>query len=114
MKCMLLATAICVVAIPFCLRSQEFRGTVSGLVADPSSSPVAGARVTITETHTGTKLETVSNASGEYTAPFLSPGDYDIEVQAQGFKRFVRKAVHVGAGDHPVIDIPLQLGDAIQ
>jgi hypothetical protein len=100
--------------VPFGLLSQEFRGTISGLILDPASAPIANAQITITEAHTGTKLATTSNATGEYTAPFLAPGDYDIDVQAHGFKRFVRKEVHVGAGDHPVIDIPLQIGDAVQ
>ncbi len=109
------AAGIAVLCIfPLSLVSQEFRGTISGLVTDPSSSPVAGAQVTVTETHTGTKTQTVSNSTGEYTAPFLAPGDYDIDIQAQGFKHFVRQAVHVGAGDHAVIDIPLQLGEAVQ
>src|SRR5258708_24023316 len=91
------------------LLPQEFRGTVSGLITDPSSAPVAGAKVTVIETRTGTKLETVSNSAGEYTAPFLAPGDYDIDVQAPGFKHSVHKAIHVRGGDHAVIDIPLQL-----
>jgi len=32
----------------------------------------------------------------------------------QGFKEFVRKDVNVGAGDHPVIDIRLEVGDTSQ
>jgi hypothetical protein len=115
MKCsQYLAIAAGAIAIPFGLRSQEFRGTISGLVSDPSGSPVAAARATAIETHTGHRLETVSNSGGQYTVPFVEPGDYDIDVVAQGFKHFVRKAVHVGAGDHAVIDIPLQLGDTQQ
>jgi hypothetical protein len=35
-------------------------------------------------------------------------------VQSQGFKDYVRKALHVGAGDHPVIDVQLTIGDAAQ
>ncbi|HTS61960.1 MAG TPA: carboxypeptidase-like regulatory domain-containing protein, partial [Candidatus Acidoferrales bacterium] len=35
--------------------SQEFRATISGAVTDPTSAAVAGAKVTITETQTGTK-----------------------------------------------------------
>src|SRR3982750_1720352 len=108
MKCSLyLAIVLSLAAIS---QSQEFRGTISGRVSDPTGSPIAGAHATATETHTGRKLETVSNSVGEYTVPFVEPGDYDIDAAAQGFKHFVRKAVHVGSGDHAVIDIPLQLG----
>ena len=94
--------------------AQEFRGTLSGSITDPSGSAIAGANITITEEHTGTKVATVSGNEGQYTAPFLLPGDYDIFVQLQGFKQFTRKGVHVGSGDHPVIDIKLEVGDTTQ
>jgi hypothetical protein len=91
--------------------AQEFRGTISGAVTDPSGAPIGGAKVAVMEVHTGTRIPTVADSAGQYTAPFLLPGDYDVTVQAPGFKSFARKGVHVGAGDHPVIDIRLDVGD---
>src|SRR5579871_1468247 len=90
--------------LPLALSAQEFRGTISGSVTDTSGAQIAGAKVTVNEINTNTKTETVSDNSGHYTAPFLLPGDYDVTVTAPGFKASVRKAIHVGAGDHPVID----------
>jgi hypothetical protein len=101
-----------VLAVP--LLGQEFRGTVSGVVTDPAGAAVAGAKVTVSEMHTGTKIHTVTDGVGQYAAPFLQPGDYDIAVSVAGFKEFVRKEVHVGSGDHPVIDVRLSVGDATQ
>ncbi|MGP8243836.1 MAG: carboxypeptidase-like regulatory domain-containing protein [Bryobacteraceae bacterium] len=75
---------------------------------------ITNAKILVTETHTGTKIAVVSDSSGAYNAPFLLPGDYDISAQAAGFKEFVRRAVHVGAGDHPVVDIQMQIGQASQ
>jgi len=92
------------------LFAQEFRGTISGLVTDSMGAGVPGAKVTVTETQTGTKIPTVSDNSGHYTAAFLLPGDYDISVQADGFKLFIRRGVHVGADDHVVIDVKLEIG----
>ncbi len=103
--------AMAVLVLPLALLAQEFRGTISGMITDPTGAMVAGAKVTVTETNTGTRIPTVSGATGEYTVPFLLPGDYDIEVQMQGFKAITRRGVHVGAGDHPVIDIRLDVGD---
>jgi len=97
--------------LPVALFCQEFRGSISGIVTDPTGAAIPGAQVTVTETHTGTKIPTVSDSTGKYTAPFLLPGDYDIAVQSQGFKAFLRKGVHVGADDHPVIDVRLDVGD---
>src|ERR1017187_5319195 len=93
------------------LFAQEFRGTISGVVTDPTGAAISGAKITVTETQTGTKVPTVSDNAGQYTAAFLLPGEYDIAVQSPGFKAAVRKGVHVGAGDHQVIDVKLDVGD---
>ncbi len=96
------------------LFAQEFRGTISGAVTDGTGLAVSGVQVTVTETHTNTRIEAVSESTGQFTAPFLLPGDYDITAKMDGFKEFVRKTIHVGAGEHPVIDIHLQVGDTTQ
>jgi len=93
------------------LFAQEFRGTVSGAITDPTGSAVPGAKVTVTETQTGARIPAVSDNSGQYTAPYLLPGEYDIAVQSPGFKESLRKGVHIGAGEHPVIDFKLDVGD---
>jgi hypothetical protein len=103
--------ALLALSITAALFSQEFRGTISGVVTDPTGATIPGAKVTVTETQTGTRIPTVSDNSGQYTAAFLLPGEYDINVQAAGFKAAVRKGVHVGSGDHPVIDVKLDVGD---
>jgi hypothetical protein len=101
-------------AISSALFSQEFRGTFSGVVTDPSDSAVAGAKVTAVEINTKTKAETVTDNAGHYVVPFLLPGDYDISVSVPGFKDSTRKAVHLGAGDNLVIDSHLEVGEASQ
>jgi Carboxypeptidase regulatory-like domain len=93
------------------LFAQEFRGTISGVVTDPTGAAIPGAKITVTEVHTGTRIPTVSDNAGKYAAPYLLPGDYDIAVQVSGFKTFTRKGVHVGADDRPVIDIRMDVGD---
>src|ERR1035438_8509672 len=89
----------CLCAVPAALFAQEFRGTISGTIADPTGAMIVNAKVTVTEAHTGTKVPTVSDSGGHYTIPFLLPGDYDIAAQMEGFKGFIRKAVHLDAGD---------------
>jgi len=96
------------------LFSQEFRGTFSGVVTDPSGAMVAGAKVTVVEINTKTKADTVTDNAGHYVVPFLLPGDYDISVSMDGFKEYTRKAVHLGAGDNLAIDGHLEVGQASQ
>jgi len=100
--------------LPLGMHSQEFRGNISGAVTDPTGAAIPGAKVVVTEVHTGTRIQTVVESTGQFTAPFLLPGDYDISVQTQGFKEAVRKGVHLGAGEHPVLDFKLSLGDSAQ
>ena len=69
---------------------QEYRGAISGAVTDRTWAVIPGANVTVTETQKGTKIETVSESTGQYTVPMLLPGDYEIAVQAPGFKTFTR------------------------
>src|SRR5580704_3658121 len=76
--------------------AQEFRGTLSGSVTDSTGAQIPGAKIVVTETNTGTKIESVSDSTGQYTIPFLAPGDYDIAVTKEGFKEALRKSVHVG------------------
>ncbi len=107
--------AIAVSAMIFPAAAQEFRGTLSGSVSDPDRrAKLLAAQVVLTETHTGTKIESASDSAGQYTIPFLAPGDYDITVTKDGFKAAIRKSVHVGSGDHPVIDVKLDVGNTTQ
>ncbi len=88
---------------------QEFRATVSGAVTDPTGAVIADAKITATETGTNAKTQTVSDSRGEYTIPFLAPGEYELSAEAAGFKRFVRQQIQLGPGDHPIIDIAFSL-----
>ncbi|HYL78903.1 MAG TPA: carboxypeptidase-like regulatory domain-containing protein [Bryobacteraceae bacterium] len=91
--------------------SQETRSTLSGAVTDTTGAMIPGAKVVATEIRTGTRTQTVSDEAGQYTIPFLAPGDYQVAATVAGFKEYVRKDVHLGSGDHPVIDIKMEVGD---
>lgn len=87
------------------LLAQEYRGTIAGIVTDATGFPVAGASVVVTESNTGTKSALTTAGAGEYTAAALLPGEYQVAVRIAGFKVYLWKAVHVGAGDRVVIDV---------
>src|ERR1041384_6770478 len=92
------------------LFAQEFRGTFSGSVTDAQGAGIGQVRIVATETRTGAKSETHSEPSGAYPIPFLAPGEYEISAEVQGFKNFVRQALSLSMGEHPVIDIRLEVG----
>ncbi len=90
--------------------AQEFRGTFSGTVTDPQGAPVPRVKVIVIETRTGTKSDTVTEAAGAYAIPFLAPGEYDLTAEAPGFKKMVRHGLTLSGGEHPVIDVRLEVG----
>lgn len=92
------------------LFAQEYRGTISGAVTDPAGGAIAKAQITVTETRTGVRSTAVSDNSGAYSVPFLALGKYDISAEAPGFKKAVRSGITLSAGEHPVIDIQLEIG----
>lgn len=107
-----LLVLFCLFLLPALLLGQEFRGSISGTVTDSSGASVAGAKVAVKEINTGTRVETVTDAVGHYNVPFLLPGDYEVSVRMDGFKEFLRKAMHLGAGETPSVDVRLEIGAA--
>jgi len=95
-------------------RAQEFRGTISGAVTDPTGAVVPGASVVVKEVHTGTTAQTKSDADGQYVVPFLLPGDYTITVTMPGFQTTTHSAVTLESQAHPIVDLKMQVGDTTQ
>ncbi len=90
--------------------SQDFRATLNGLISDPSGSAVVGAKIKATGLEKNSRSEVFSNESGRYSIPFLIPGKYTVEVEAQGFKKYVREGVELQIGDRAALDVSLELG----
>ena len=60
--------------------------TLSGRVQDATHAVVAGATVTVTDTHTGSSRRAVSNAYGEFSVDALPvAGEYDVATDKAGF-----------------------------
>ena len=94
--------------------AQEFRGTISGTVTDPSGAVVPNATVEIKEIHSGSISRTASDSAGQYVVPFLLPGDYSITASAAGFESLSRGGITLHAQDHPIVDLALTVGSANQ
>ena len=88
---------------------QVTTGTIVGTVSD-SSGIVPGATVTIREVNSGTSDTFVTDETGSYTAPFLSPGTYAVEVSVAGFKKWVRDGVILQVNQRARVDVTLEVG----
>src|SRR4249920_1407894 len=59
--------------------------TATSVAAQATNGVVPGANVTIREVSKNTSDTYVTDQNGSYSAPFLTPGTYAVEVHVQGF-----------------------------
>lgn len=96
-------------AATLCL-AQLDRGSIAGIVTDPSGSAIAGAKVTVTNVAMGTQNSTITTGAGNYTIPELAAGEYSITVVAPGFTELIRKGITVSVGQTARVDVSLTVG----
>lgn len=70
--------AICISLFTQVLSAQNTSGTITGRITDSTGATISGARVTILNTNSSDKREITTDASGDYTAPFLLRGSYNL------------------------------------
>src|SRR5215471_9685654 len=111
----LVRAAIVMLALVFLCSSRPAMGqavnaTLLGTVTDATSAAVSGAKVTIHEVNTGVTRTTLTNDSGNYTFPTLTPGTYDVTIEKEGFRKAVRRAVDVLVNTTVRVDMQLEPG----
>ena len=102
--------ATIVLGFPAPVRSQAVNATVLGTVIDSSGAVVSGAEVAIRETQTGLHRTSTTNESGNYEFANLPPGQYEVAVDHQGFKKAMRSGIDVVVNSDVRIDLVLQPG----
>jgi hypothetical protein len=90
--------------------AQIDRGSVSGIVTDPSGAGITGAKVTVTNSAMGTQNSTVTTGVGDYTIPELPAGVYSVTVVAPGFSTLIRNGITVSVGEAAHVDVKLTVG----
>ncbi|PYS47415.1 MAG: hypothetical protein DMF68_16055, partial [Acidobacteria bacterium] len=94
-----------IILFAYSANAQEFRGSITGRVTDAAGATVQGARVSATNVATNLATWATTDESGNYTILFLTPGNYDLAVEAHGFKKLLRRAVEVHVGDKLTLDL---------
>jgi hypothetical protein len=90
--------------------AQFDRAQVSGTVRDAQGGVVPGATVVVTNNQTQTGRTTVSDESGFFTVPNLTPGRYDVSAELQGFKKSLRQNVQLDAASSVNLEFTLETG----
>ena len=98
------------VLIPLALSAQDPRGTIVGRVTDGSGAPVPQAVVKMISETTGLTSTATTGETGDYRAPYLNPGPYRVEAEAQGFTKLLRPGVEVRTTETVSLDLELKVG----
>src|SRR3954447_8211967 len=93
---------------------QTTYGSIVGTVTDPSGAAIAGATVELTNAGTSERRTATSESSGNFNFVNLIPGDYRVNIQQPGFKRYNREPIRIEVGSAVRVDAPLQVGDVAE
>ena len=93
--------------------AQTATGSITGRVTDATRAAIPGASLEITNEETSLKHTFFSGAEGDYNAPALPAGHYQITAVAGGFQKLVREAI-VEAGTATTADLSMQVGSSTE
>ena len=100
-------------AIVMCILAafgQVSTGSIRGTVTDPSGAVVPDAVIVLTNVRTGVVQSVKSDSSGNYLIDFVPTGDYKINVEMVGFKKFERDNITLDMSRQLRVDVPIQPG----
>ncbi len=109
-----LVALLLLLVAPIVATGQVRSATVSGTVQDPTGRVVAGATVTVLEVSTSQTYRTTSNASGNFSIPYLPSGTYNVTIAEKGFDTTSQTGIAVGTGDSIHLDIALRVGTSTE
>ena len=91
--------------------AQQDRGTILGLVQDPSEAVVANATVLIQNQVTGKELRLTTDSSGLFVAPELPVGTYRVSASSHGFKTTLQENIVLRVSDRTRLVLTLEPGE---
>ena len=107
---MRIAALVLVALLTLIANAQEVTGSLLGTVRDSTGATVAGAKITITDAEKKAVVRVVTaNGDGEFSAPLLQPGIYEITVEATGFKKRVERGVKLDLNQRRSVDLTLEV-----
>src|SRR4051812_23701472 len=85
--------------------AQVNKSNLTGIVHDATGAGVADVNIRLTNTETGAVRNETTDSSGFYRFTLLDRGNYRLEAEKSGFKRFQRDAVEMQTGETTTVDI---------
>jgi hypothetical protein len=88
-------------------------GSIQGTVTDSSGAVLNGAKVTITNKATGLSTTTTTNGAGAFASGALTPAEYEVRVESQGFKT-QNQTVIVQLNTTSTVNAKMSVGESTQ
>lgn len=107
--CATLLLTLCV--CPVGVNAQSTQSSVSGIITDSSGAIIPGVEVAAVSRATGQRTVVTTNDEGFYALNALPIGDYVIEAQGTGFKKYVREGLTLTSAATLPLDIQLETGE---
>ena len=85
-------------------------GTITGTVTDTTGAVVPNAAVLIRDTDTNVAHTTGTDGAGNYVAPFLLPGNYEVVLGGGAFGKVDRKNLVLTVGETLTVNATLTVG----
>src|SRR6266550_439015 len=105
------AVLVCALVFAATGWGQTGTSTIRGTVKDPSNALVSGATVTITSLETNAVRTMQTTTAGTFVFEFLSVGDYEIKVEAKGFRKSVVRPVQALVANVTDVSVALEIGE---
>ena len=106
-----LFASVCTAALAACVYGQEVTASITGQVTDPSGAPMAGVKLTATDTQRGTEYTAETNSDGRYRLSNLLVGNYNVKAEAPGFQTATVSGITLELNQIAKLDFPLQVGN---
>jgi hypothetical protein len=90
----------------------ETTSAIGGTVSDPTGASMPGVTVTVASRETGLHRTAETDNEGRYNFPQLRPGNYSVEVHAEGFEQQQYENVAAGLGQRQTVNFTLKLAQS--
>jgi hypothetical protein len=108
------AALLLIVAVGAPGQAQSLFGTILGTVTESSQAVIPNAKVTIKNLATNAERVVMTDFAGNYQAPTLPVGVYEVACEVVGFKRAVAKSVTLEVDEKARVDIHMEVGETRQ
>ncbi|HLJ18328.1 MAG TPA: TonB-dependent receptor [Bryobacteraceae bacterium] len=93
-----------------CAFAQITTTTIIGTVTDSTGGTIPNAKVTATNTGTNLARSVETDSEGQYTIDLLPVGTYQVDVAAQGFKKYRQSGITLDINRTARVDAVLDIG----